>query len=88
MERMKQQGMGLLIASWSAGGSAGFISGEQLHQLFDTSALRALAAKANVPPHELVRHLAQMFPARMCRALRLEIRRSAVKIHVVDLKDV
>jgi len=87
MERMKQQGMGLLIASWSAGGSTGFISGEQLNKLFGTSALRALAAKANVPPHELVRHLARMFPARMCRALRREIRRSAVTIHVVDPKD-
>lgn len=67
VQRMTQLGMGRVAQSWSAHGSFEPISGEQLHRLFGTGVLRALAAKLDVQPRELVRQLAHALPQTMAR---------------------
>jgi uncharacterized protein YidB (DUF937 family) len=71
--RMQQQGMGRLVMSWGDRGPTEPISGEQLHRLFGTSPLRAAAAAANLPPPDLVNHLARVLPERIYRHLCLNI---------------
>jgi len=67
VERMTQLGMGRVAQSWSTHGSFEPISGEQLHRLFGTGVLRALAAKLDVQPRELVRQLSHALPQAMAR---------------------
>lgn len=61
--RMEQMGLGPIARSWIAGGAKEPISGQQLHQLCGTASLRALAAKVDMHPRDLVRRLSQMLPA-------------------------
>jgi uncharacterized protein YidB (DUF937 family) len=61
--RMEQMGLGPIARSWIAGGAKEPISGQQLHQLCGTGSLRALAAKVDMHPRDLVRRLSQTLPA-------------------------
>jgi uncharacterized protein YidB (DUF937 family) len=61
--RMEQMGMGPIVRSWTAGGAKEPISGQRLHQLCGTGSLRALAAKVDMHPRDLVRRLSQTLPA-------------------------
>jgi uncharacterized protein YidB (DUF937 family) len=60
--RMEQMGLGSVVRSWLHSNVHEPIFSEQLHALFGTGALRAFAAKLNVSPRDLVRHLSQSLP--------------------------
>jgi uncharacterized protein YidB (DUF937 family) len=60
--RMQQMGLGNVANSWIGSDVRLPIFSEQLHALFGTGVLRAMAAKLDLQPRELVRHLAQALP--------------------------
>ncbi|MGA2190365.1 MAG: YidB family protein [Steroidobacteraceae bacterium] len=62
VNRMEQMGLGQVANSWLSSDVRQPILSEQLHTLFGTGALRALAAKLDLQPRELVRHLSQALP--------------------------
>jgi len=76
-ERLEQHGMQRLATSWVYAGGHEPISGQQLHQLFGTSVLRALAAKADMPPRDLVRQFCRVLPGLVNQRLRTERRTPA-----------
>jgi uncharacterized protein YidB (DUF937 family) len=57
VQRMHELGMGKLADSWISKGPIETINGAQLHELFGTGVLRALAAKLDLQPRDLVRQL-------------------------------
>jgi uncharacterized protein YidB (DUF937 family) len=63
--RMVRLGMGSLARSWALHGGHEMISNEQLHQLFGTGTLRALAAKLGLQPRDLARQLSRALPPLM-----------------------
>ena len=62
VNRMEQLGLGAVARSWLGSDVHATIFSEQLHALFGTSALRALAARLGLQPHDLVRRLSQTLP--------------------------
>lgn len=62
VRRMVQLGLGDVANSWIGGDVRQPIFSEQLHALFGTGVLRAMAAKLDLQPRELVRHLSQALP--------------------------
>jgi uncharacterized protein YidB (DUF937 family) len=62
LKRMEQLGIGAIAHSWLLSDVHVPILGEQLHALFGTSALRAFAARLDLPPRDLVRRLSQTLP--------------------------
>jgi uncharacterized protein YidB (DUF937 family) len=62
VERMEQMGLGAMAHSWIHSDIGQPIYSEHLHALFGTSSLRAMAAKLNLEPRDLVRRLAQALP--------------------------
>jgi len=62
VKRMEQLGLGAVARSWLSNGVGQPIYSEQLHALFGTGVLRALAAKLDLQPRDLVRHLSQALP--------------------------
>jgi uncharacterized protein YidB (DUF937 family) len=67
IKRMEQLGLGTVAYSWISSEAREPIYSEQLHALFGTSVLRAMAAKLNLPPRDLVRHLSQALPRAIYR---------------------
>jgi uncharacterized protein YidB (DUF937 family) len=62
VNRMEQMGLGDVANSWLGSDVRQPIFNEQLHALFGTGVLRAMAAKLDLQPRELVRHLSQALP--------------------------
>ena len=62
VSRMQQMGLAHVVNSWLNSDVRQPIFSEQLHALFGTSALRAMAAKLDLTPRELIRHLSQALP--------------------------
>jgi len=67
LKRMEQLGLGAIARSWLVSDVHVPILGEQLHALFGTSALRAFAARLDLPPRDLVRRLSQTLPQTLHR---------------------
>jgi uncharacterized protein YidB (DUF937 family) len=59
---MEQLGLGAVARSWLGNEVHAPIFSEELHALFGTSALRAFAARLDLPPRDLVRRLSQTLP--------------------------
>jgi uncharacterized protein YidB (DUF937 family) len=62
VSRMEQMGLGTVAHSWIESYVNEPIYSEQLHALFGTGVLRALAAKLDLQPRDLVRTLSQALP--------------------------
>ena len=62
VNRMEQMGLGNVANAWISSDVQQPIFSEQLHALFGTGVLRAMAAKLDLQPRELVRHLSQALP--------------------------
>jgi uncharacterized protein YidB (DUF937 family) len=62
VSRMEQLGLGTVAHSWIGSNVNEPIYSEQLHALFGTGVLRALAAKLDLQPRDLVRTLSQTLP--------------------------
>lgn len=62
VRRMEEMGLGSVARSWVGDSVNEPIYSEQLHALFGTGVLRALAAKLDLQPRDLVRHLSQALP--------------------------
>jgi uncharacterized protein YidB (DUF937 family) len=62
VNRMEQMGLGNVANSWICNDVRQPIFSEQLHALFGTGVLRAMAAKLDLQPRDLVRHLSQALP--------------------------
>jgi uncharacterized protein YidB (DUF937 family) len=62
VRRMEELGLGSVAHSWLGSNIYEPIFSEQLHALFGTPVLRALAAKVDLQPRDLVRHLSQALP--------------------------
>ena len=62
LKRMEDMGLGSVARSWVSTSVYEPIFSDQLHALFGTSVLRALAAKLDLQPRDLVRHLSQALP--------------------------
>ncbi len=62
VKRMEDLGLGSVARSWIHSNVYEPIFSEQLHALFGTGVLRALAAKVDLQPRDLVRHLSQALP--------------------------
>jgi uncharacterized protein YidB (DUF937 family) len=62
VSRMERIGLGAVAQSWVTSDVRQPIYSEQLHALFGTGALRAMAAKLNLEPRDLVRRLSQALP--------------------------
>jgi uncharacterized protein YidB (DUF937 family) len=62
VNHMVQMGLGDVANSWLTSDVRQPIFSEQLHALFGTNVLRGMAAKLNLQPRELVRHLSQALP--------------------------
>jgi uncharacterized protein YidB (DUF937 family) len=67
VKRMEDMGLGSVARSWVSNEVNEPIFSDQLHALFGTSVLRALAAKVDLQPRDLVRHLSQALPRAMNR---------------------
>jgi uncharacterized protein YidB (DUF937 family) len=67
VNRMEQMGLGDVANSWLSSDVRQPIFSEQLHALFGTGVLRAMAAKLDLQPRELVRHLSQALPCAIHR---------------------
>jgi uncharacterized protein YidB (DUF937 family) len=67
VRRMEEMGMGSVARSWLRSDAHEPIFSEQLHALFGTGVLRALAAKLDLQPRDLVRRLAQVLPREVYR---------------------
>ena len=65
--QMEHVGLRRLVQSWTVDATHEPISSEQLHRLFGTGVLRALAAKLNMQPREFVRRLASVLPGTVAR---------------------
>lgn len=68
VDRMERLGLGAMAHSWVSGGVRQPIYSEQLHSLFGTGSLRALAAKLDLEPRDLVRRLSQTLPGAIHQA--------------------
>jgi len=66
-QRMRELGMGSVAQSWIMHGPFEPITGSQLHELFGTGVLRALAAKLDMQPRDLVRQLSLVLGQTMAR---------------------
>jgi uncharacterized protein YidB (DUF937 family) len=62
VRRMEEMGIGSVARSWISSSVYEPIFSEQLHALFGTAVLRAFAAKVDLQPRDLVRHLSQALP--------------------------
>lgn len=67
VDRMENMGLGAMAHSWVSGDVRQPIYSEQLHALFGTGCLRAVAAKLNLEPRDLVRRLSQALPVAIHR---------------------
>jgi uncharacterized protein YidB (DUF937 family) len=67
VKRMEEMGLGSVARSWVGNSVNEPIFSEQLHALFGTSVLRALAAKLDLQPRDLVRRLSQVLPREVNR---------------------
>lgn len=67
VRRMEEMGLGSVAHSWISSNVNEPIFSEQLHALFGTGALRALAAKLDLQPRDLVRRLSQALPREVNR---------------------
>jgi uncharacterized protein YidB (DUF937 family) len=62
VRRMEQLGLGSVARSWLDNNVQEPIFSEQLHALFGTGVLRAIAAKLDLQPRDLVLRLSQTLP--------------------------
>ncbi len=62
VERMERMGLGSVADSWIGSNVREPIFSDQLHTLFGTGVLRAMAAKLDLQPRDLVRQLSQALP--------------------------
>ena len=62
VKRMEHLGLGEVAHSWVGNEVRQPIYSEQLHALFGTNVLRAMAAQLDLTPRDLVRHLSQALP--------------------------
>lgn len=62
VRRMEQLGLGSVARSWLDNSVQEPIFSEQLHALFGTGVLRAIAAKLDLQPRDLVLRLSQTLP--------------------------
>jgi uncharacterized protein YidB (DUF937 family) len=67
LRRMEEMGLGSVAHSWVSNNVNEPIFSEQLHALFGTGVLRALAAKLDLQPRDLVRRLSQVLPREVNR---------------------
>ncbi len=67
IKRMEDMGLGSVAHSWISSNVKEPIFSEQLHALFGTGVLRALAAKLDLQPRDLVRRLSQALPREVYR---------------------
>jgi len=67
VQRMEEMGLGSVAHSWVSSNVSEPIFSEQLHALFGTGVLRALAAKLDLQPRDLVRRLSQVLPREVNR---------------------
>jgi uncharacterized protein YidB (DUF937 family) len=67
VQRMEEMGLGSVAHSWVSSNVSEPIYSEQLHALFGTGVLRALAAKLDLQPRDLVRRLSQVLPREVNR---------------------
>lgn len=67
VKRMEAMGLGAVARSWVNDDVKEPIFSEQLHALFGTGVLRALAAKLDLQPRDLVRRLSQVLPREINR---------------------
>jgi len=67
VQRMEEMGLGSVAHSWISSNVNEPIFSEQLHALFGTGVLRALAAKLDLQPRDLVRRLSQVLPREVNR---------------------
>lgn len=67
LSRMDDLGLGSLVRSWLHGSGHEPVPSEQLHAIFGTEALRTLAAKVNLSPRDVVRHMAAALPGLLSR---------------------
>lgn len=67
LKRMELAGLGRVAESWIGNHAKEPITSEDLHRLFGTGALRAFAAKLDLPPREFVRRLTQELPRVVAR---------------------
>jgi uncharacterized protein YidB (DUF937 family) len=67
VRRMEEIGLGSVARSWVSSNVNEPIFSEQLHALFGTGVLRALAAKLDLQPRDLVRRLSQVLPREVNR---------------------
>ncbi len=67
VKRMEDMGLGSVAHSWVSNNVNEPIFSEQLHALFGTGVLRALAAKLDLQPRDLVRRLSQVLPREVNR---------------------
>jgi len=67
VRRMEEMGLGSVARSWLSSNVNEPIFSEQLHALFGTGVLRALAAKLDLQPRDLVRRLSQVLPREVYR---------------------
>ncbi len=67
IKRMEDMGLGSVAHSWISSNVNEPIFSEQLHELFGTGVLRALAAKLDLQPRDLVRRLSQVLPREVYR---------------------
>ena len=63
VSQMESQGMGSTVRSWVGNGTNLPISADQLHQVFGSSVVQQLAAKAGLDPQQVAQHLSQLLPA-------------------------
>jgi uncharacterized protein YidB (DUF937 family) len=71
VKRMEELGIGSVARSWVHSSVYEPIFSEQLHALFGTAVLRAFAAKVDLQPRDLVRHLSQALPRAINRRATL-----------------
>ncbi len=67
VRRMEEMGLGSVARSWLSSNVNEPIFSEQLHALVGTGVLRALAAKLDLQPRDLVRRLSQVLPREVYR---------------------
>jgi uncharacterized protein YidB (DUF937 family) len=60
--QLEQQGLGATARSWVGNGPNQSISPNEIHQVFGTDAIKALAAKAGISPQDLANKLSAFLP--------------------------
>ena len=62
VSQLQQNGLGDTVKSWVGTGPNQPISATQVHQIFGSDAVKALAAKFGVDPNVAAEHISQLLP--------------------------